>query len=157
MNPSFLPGYSVQGFGIPQTAANLFAELADVEVDIIDPSLSHGHALITTPIVVTAEMHRKFNPSIEPPDLHSKHPLSASDMSVVVELEGEFVYKVHLSTDARVIVWMLDPAAAWLRLLMGCMSYDLEPKPSKIVLDNNHTAFDIIGGAGTCHYGDEKC
>ncbi len=157
MNPTFVPGYSIQGFGVPRTKPNLQPEIMDVEVDITEASLAHGHALITEVLSVTASMRNKRDPSVTRPDLRAKHPLSAEDMSVTAELEGTFEYLVHLSIDVNAMVRMLNPDAAPLRLLIGCMSYELEARPTKMVLDNNHTAFDIIGGAGTCHYGDTKC
>lgn len=158
MNPTFITGYSVQGFGVPETRPNLLPVQMDVEADIVDASMLYADALALRKMSVNVSMSRKFAPSVKPPNMQAKHALSVKDMSVSAVLDvDDFKYLVAMSIDARVLVDMIKPDARPLRVLYGCMNYILESRPSLQVLDNNHTAFDVIGGMGTCHYGDKKC
>lgn len=152
MHNTFVTGYSIQGFGVPETSMSLFTRQADVSVDITEASIAHAGALITRKLSVHVGI--KDDP---PPNMRRNAALGSVNADVRVEMEGDFHYYLHLAADVPVRVTLSKLNVNMLRLLTGCMSFDLEPRPVKTVLDNNHTAYDVIGGAGTCHYGDTKC
>lgn len=151
MHPTFVAGYSITGYGMPRTKPALSAVLADVAVDLLKPGLAHGYELLLRdPLTVRVSQKQS-------PDLAHYNRMDMTTMQVHLEMEGAFEWIMHLSTDLRVHVRMLPPASDFLRILFGCMTYDIEARPRKTILDLNHTSFDVKGGYGTCHFGDPKC